>query len=66
MVAYLRFITFRSTTTLLTSGDIMGVKVEIHKSSEGFYFITTPQNVYNTDNYQEVLDILDELFKEAH
>jgi hypothetical protein len=44
----------------------MGVKVEIHKSSEGFYFITTGKNIYTTDNYQEVLDILDDIFKETH
>ena len=44
----------------------MGIKVEIYKSSEGFYFITTPQNIYTTDNYQEVLDVLDSIFKETH
>jgi len=44
----------------------MGVKVEIYKSSEGFYLITTDKNIYNTDNYQEVLDVLDSLFKETH
>jgi hypothetical protein len=44
----------------------MGIKVEIHKSQEGFYIITTDKNVYTTDNYQEVLNILDELFKETH
>jgi hypothetical protein len=43
----------------------MGVKVEIYKSQGGFYLITTGKNVYSTDNYQEVLDILDELFKET-
>ncbi|WP_343383568.1 hypothetical protein [Candidatus Bathycorpusculum sp.] len=43
----------------------MSVKVEIHKSSEGFYLITTDKAVYNTDNYQEVIDILDNLFKET-
>jgi hypothetical protein len=44
----------------------MGIKVEIYKSQEGFYLITTGKNIYSTDSYQEVLDILDDLFKETH
>ena len=43
----------------------MSIRVEIHKSQEGFYLITTDKNVYTTDNYQEVLNILNDLFKET-
>jgi len=45
----------------------MSIKVEIHKSQEGFYtIIHTDKNIHTTDNYQEVLDILDDIFKETH